>query len=89
MSFARRATLAKAVIESIPMYHMMNCVAPKTCMKEIQRIQRGFICGDTEIEKQIHTVRYENISNPMNHGVLGMGKLVGMDNTCLPLKDHY
>lgn len=41
------------------------------------------------IEEQIHTMRYENISNPMNHGVLGIGKLVGMDNTYLPLKDHY
>lgn len=45
LSFARRVTLAKSVIEAIPVYPMMTNLLPKTCIQEIQKLQRGFIWG--------------------------------------------
>jgi hypothetical protein len=48
LSFAGRVTLAKSVIEAIPIYPMMSMLLPKSCLDEIQKLQRGFIWGDNE-----------------------------------------
>jgi mannosylglycoprotein endo-beta-mannosidase len=47
LSFTRRVTLAKSVIEAIPTYPMMSTLIPKACLDEIQKMQRQFIWGDT------------------------------------------
>lgn len=49
LSYIGRATLVKCVIKAIPIYPMMNFIVfvPKTYLKEIQRIQIGFVWGDT------------------------------------------
>lgn len=57
LSFAGRLTLAKAVIEAIPQYPMMSGALPSTCLKEIQKIQRGFIWGQYDEQRKIHHVK--------------------------------
>ncbi|PNY07166.1 ribonuclease H [Trifolium pratense] len=44
-----RITLAKSVIEAIPVFPMMSAVIPKACPNDIQKILRGFIWGDEEV----------------------------------------
>ncbi|MCH95158.1 putative ribonuclease H protein, partial [Trifolium medium] len=42
LSFAGRVTLAKSVIEAIPIYPMMTAMIPKACINEIQKLQDGY-----------------------------------------------
>jgi hypothetical protein len=46
LSFVGRLTLAKSVIEAVPIYPMMSARIPKFCIDDIQRMQRSFIWGD-------------------------------------------
>jgi len=48
LSLAGRITLSKAVISSIPYYHMQYAKIPKTICDEIEKIQRGFLWGDSD-----------------------------------------
>jgi hypothetical protein len=48
LSFAGRVTLAKSVIEAVPIYPMMSTKIPKSCLEDIQKMQRQFIWGDTD-----------------------------------------
>jgi hypothetical protein len=43
LSLAGRITLAKSVIQAIPIYPMMSTPIPKSCLKEIEKVQRAFI----------------------------------------------
>ncbi|PNY05394.1 ribonuclease H [Trifolium pratense] len=54
LSFVGRVTLSKAVIEAIPIYPMMTSPIPKTCLNEIQKIQRAFIWGDEDGNRKYH-----------------------------------
>jgi hypothetical protein len=48
LSFAGRLTLAKSVLEAVPIYTMMTEKIPKSCLEDIHRIQRNFIWGEYE-----------------------------------------
>lgn len=76
---AGRITLAKSVIESIPVYPMMTTQLPISCTQEIQRAQRAFILG----EKKIHAVNWHTLKLPKSQGGLGLRDLVLMNDTCL------
>ncbi|KAI5441422.1 hypothetical protein KIW84_010770 [Lathyrus oleraceus] len=43
-----RVTLSKSFIEAIPTYFMMSKTLPKESLKGIQKVQRDFICGNSE-----------------------------------------
>ncbi|MCI31176.1 putative ribonuclease H protein, partial [Trifolium medium] len=75
LSFAGRVTLAKSVIEAIPIYPMMTTVVPKSCLDEIQKLQRRFIWGDTEDKKKFHAVKWETVCMPKSSGGLGLRQL--------------
>lgn len=47
LSFIGKITLAKAVIKTIPTYYMMMSTLSKASLKEIQKVQRDFIWGDS------------------------------------------
>lgn len=61
LSFAGRVTLAKSVIEVIHIYPMMTNLLPKSCIQEIQNIQRGFIWGDTNSNRKYHAVSWDTM----------------------------
>lgn len=71
-SFAGRNTLAKSVLEVMPIYPMMTNNLPKTCIEEIHILERNFIRGDTEIKKRHHAVRWDDISQQKKDGGLGL-----------------
>jgi hypothetical protein len=83
MSFAGRVTLAKSVIEAIPVYPMMNSTIPVGCLNEIQKIQRAFIWGDDTYKRKIHAVRWEKVTQPKALGGLGLRNLQIMNSACL------
>ncbi|GAU12910.1 hypothetical protein TSUD_73970 [Trifolium subterraneum] len=83
LSFAGRVTLAKSVIEAIPIYPMMSSAVPKACLEDIQRIQRNFLWGDTEHKRRFHAIGWDKIIVPKWMGGLGLRKLDIMNNACL------
>jgi hypothetical protein len=83
LSFAGRVTLAKSVIEAVPIYPMMSSNIPKSCLNEIQKMQRQFIWGDTAQKKKFHALSWDNITVPKWMGGLGIRKLDVMNRACL------
>jgi ribonuclease HI len=83
LSFAGRVTLSKAIIEAIPTYPMMTAAIPKTCLNEIQKIQRAFIWGDEDGTRRYHAVNWEKVTQPKAIGGLGIRRLVHMNQACL------
>jgi hypothetical protein len=83
LSFAGRVTLAKSVLEAIPIYPMMTNIIPKACIGEIHRIQRSFIRGDTYQARRYHAVGWEMVTRPKNLGGLGLRSLSTMNKACI------
>jgi ribonuclease HI len=83
LSFAGRVTLAKSVLEAIPIYPMMTNIIPKACIDEIHRIQRKFIWGDTDQARRYHAVGWDMVSRPKQIGGLGLRRLNIMNTACI------
>jgi hypothetical protein len=83
LSFAGRVALAKSVIEAVPIYPMMSSKIPKSCLDEIQMMQRQFIWGDMEQKRRFHAVGWDKISVPKWLRGLGLRKLDVMNKACL------
>jgi ribonuclease HI len=83
LSFAGRVTLAKSVLEAVPIYPMMTTKIPKSCLDDIERIQRSFIWGDTDSGRKFHAVRWDKVTTPKRMGGLGLRNLECMNKACL------
>lgn len=68
LSCARRTTLAKSVLNSIPIYHMQNLWLPTGVCDEIDRVTHTFIWGYTKN----HWVKWDVIIRPRNRGGLSI-----------------
>jgi hypothetical protein len=64
LSLAGRITLSKSVISSIPYYHMQYAKIPKTICDEIEKIQRGFLWGNTDQGRKTHLVNWNVCCQP-------------------------
>jgi hypothetical protein len=83
LSLAGRITVAKSVIQAIPIYPMMSMPIPKSCLKEIEKVQRAFIRGDTDDKRKSHMVGWDIITQPKDCGGHGLKKLETMNKACL------
>ncbi|MCH86180.1 RNA-directed DNA polymerase (Reverse transcriptase) [Trifolium medium] len=83
LSLAGRITLAKSVIQAIPVYPMMSMPIPKSCLYKIDKIQRAFIWGDGEEKKKMHLISWNKITMPKHCGGVGLRRLDYMNDACL------
>jgi hypothetical protein len=83
LSFAGRVTLAKSVLEAVPIYPMMTTKIPKTCLEAIQRIQRNFIWDEYDNVRKYHAVKWSEITKPKWMRGLGIRNLEVMNQACL------
>lgn len=83
LSFTGRVTLSKAVIQAIPVYTMMTMPIPKSCLNEIQRLQRRFVWGDNNQSRKWHAVKWSVVTMPRHLGGLGILNLASMNKACL------
>jgi ribonuclease HI len=83
LSLAGRITLAKSVIQAIPIYPMMTMPIPRTCLNEIEKIQRAFIWGDTLDKKKAHLIGWETMTKPKQYGGMGFRTLHSMNVACI------
>lgn len=66
LSFAGRVTLTKSVMEVFPIYRMMTNMLPKSSIKEIHKMQRSFIWGDTDLHRNYHVVNWKKVTTSKN-----------------------
>ncbi|CAL1363580.1 unnamed protein product [Linum trigynum] len=72
LSLAARLTLVKSVTASIPVYPMQVELMPKMICKSLDRVNRGFLWGDSEEKKKLHLVRWQQLTLPKEQGGLGL-----------------
>lgn len=87
LALVGRITLAKSVIEAIPLYPLMINSLQKTCIEEIHRLQRRFVWGDSAEKKQIHVVALEVVTTPKQLGGVGLRDLNVLNQACLMILD--
>lgn len=64
LSLTGRITLAKSVLEAMPIYPMMTVQLPSACIEEVHRLQRAFIWGDTSTRRKVHKVSWSTMNLP-------------------------
>ncbi|OIT34135.1 putative ribonuclease h protein, partial [Nicotiana attenuata] len=72
LNIAGRAALAISTLNSIPSHAMHYTYLPAKTLKEIDRIQRNFICGSTTESRKIHYVNWSNVITTKEQGGLGL-----------------
>ncbi|MCH88382.1 ribonuclease H, partial [Trifolium medium] len=83
LSLAGRITLAKSVIQAIPIYPMLSMRIPKVCLNEIHKIRRSFIWGDNDERRHAHLIGWQTMTLPKSQGGMGFKDLHIMNDACL------
>jgi len=83
LSFAGRLTLSKSILSSIPYYHMQYAKLPKILCNEMEKIQRSFLWGDTDLSRKPHLVGWDICCLPKNEGDLGIKRPHHMNDAFL------
>lgn len=71
----------KAIIFCMKNHSCKNGIVPKTCLKEIKKIKRGFIWDDIGEEIHIHTFKWDTIAQKKNNHGLRFKNLLKMNKT--------
>ncbi|KAF7842623.1 putative ribonuclease H protein At1g65750 family [Senna tora] len=69
---AGRVTLAKAVLNAIPVYTMQSLWVPEQVCRNIDRQVRKFIWGSQQGKRGLHLVNWERVTLPKARGGLGV-----------------
>lgn len=83
LALAGRLTLAKSVIEAIPLYPMMTNRLPRACIDKIQKFQRRFVWGDTEDNRKLCASSCDTITLSKPLGGSGLRDLNVLNQVCL------
>ena len=70
LALAGRITLAKAVLQAIPIYTMQTTWLPKGICDEIEKRIRRFVWGITPDHNAINLVKWDTVKKPSNMGGL-------------------
>ena len=79
LSLARRVTLAKAALATIPSYIMQIVKLPKIVCTKIDCICFQFIWGSSNYKKRVHLVSWDKVCRPKEVGGLGFKKAKEMN----------
>ena len=71
LSLARRVTLAKLALATIPYYTMQTMKLLNDVCAKIDRICRQFIWGSMKTRRKFHLVNWNKICKPKEKGGLG------------------
>ncbi|KAL9672015.1 hypothetical protein QQ045_009589 [Rhodiola kirilowii] len=76
LSMAGRLVLIKSALCSLPLYYASLYKIPLSVVKEMEKIQRQFLWGGSEVRRKLHYVNWEIVSKPKKFGGLGIQSLV-------------
>ncbi|KAF7822209.1 ribonuclease H [Senna tora] len=79
LSLAGRATLVQSVCASMPLYHMQNCMLPKSVINQIEKMERAFLWGSTSEKKRCHQIGWDKVCTLKSSGGLGILSLRDMN----------
>lgn len=72
LSMAGRVVLTKAVLSSIPLYHLQSIPCPTGVAKSIDKLARNFIWGHDSNTRKWHAISWDQITVPKCEGGLGI-----------------
>ena len=80
---ARRVTLAKLALSTIPYYTMQTFLLPKSLCCKIDKVCRQFILGGLEARSKCHLVNWSKVYRPKEEGGLGFRKAREVNLACM------
>ncbi len=88
LSVAGRLTLVKAVLSSMPLYHLSIFAMPVTVCNDCEKIFRCFLWSGSADGKCFSKARWELVKKPVEFGGLGVGDLLHRNKSFM-LKGVY
>lgn len=83
MSRTARLILIQSVISTIPYYYMQTGKIPESTVKELEKLNRDFLWGDSDGQKRIYPLAWKLVCRPKDCGGLGVRRLTDMNNALL------
>nr|XP_043625624.1 uncharacterized protein LOC122597052 [Erigeron canadensis] len=83
LSLARRVTLIKSVLDSLPIYYLSIPKAPSKVIENLEKIRRRFLWGGAENSTKINWVCWTRVIAPKEEGGLGLGSLKHLSDSLL------
>lgn len=62
LSMAGRVTLTQLVTSAIPSYLMQGCFLPSRVLNCLDKLNRDFIWGSSEVKKKMHMINWEKVT---------------------------
>ncbi|KAJ0482819.1 putative RNA-directed DNA polymerase [Helianthus annuus] len=75
LSYGGRLTLVKSVLNALPTYYFSLFRAPVQIIKELERLRRDFLWGNTPEHQRATWVAWNDIMAPKESGGAGLGSL--------------
>jgi hypothetical protein len=72
LSMAGRCTLINSITSAIPTHVMQCCLLPTSISKELDKLNRSFLWGDTVEKKKVHFLNWKTITQAKEDGGLGI-----------------
>lgn len=74
LSLARHLTLINTITTAIPTHVMQCTLLPTKVCKEMDKINRNFLWGETTQKRKIHLLSWQTVMTPKRIGGLGIKK---------------
>ena len=78
-----RITVIKTTMASMPLYQMSLFRMPKIVARRLEKLQRDFLWGGSNLEKKAHLVNWEVVCADKEKGGLGLRKLALLNKALL------
>ena len=88
LSYAGRLQLIASVLSSLNTYWAAVFLIPKTVIKDIDRVLKGFLWCKGELRKGSAKVAWSSVCSPKNEGGLGL-RMLGNWNEALLIKNLW
>lgn len=80
---AGRVTLCKSMLSALPLYTMQASTLQKALCKDIEKICRRFVWGDTEMNRKVHLINWDQVFQPLPNGGLGVKHMASMNEALI------
>lgn len=75
LTMAEKTTLIKSTLNFLPNHIMQYFHIPTNIINKLNRYQRNFLWGTTDIRKKLHLLKWEQITTPTIKGGLSIQNL--------------